>query len=236
MRTPTETLTWGSDTIRYELRFLASRQTLTIEVHPDSRVLVRAPLGYPAALVAERVQKRAGWISRQLAEFERYNPRTPARQYLGGESHLYLGRQYRLKLISGETASIKLARGQLLVTAPGEPERALVKAMLQRWYLQTARAVFSEVLDASLTHFKDIERPRLIVRAMRSRWGSLSRAGSMTLNVNLVRAPRSCIEYVVVHELCHTRHRDHNARFFSLLRQLMPDWEQRKCQLESALL
>jgi len=232
----TGTLTYGADTIRYEVRFLASRQTLAIEVHPDSRVLVRAPLGCPEALIAERVQRRAGWISRQLAEFERYRPRTPARQYVSGESHLYLGRQYRLKLRQGESASVRLARGQLLLSLPGDPEPDRVKALLHRWYLDRARAVFSDVLGASLLRFKHVEHPRLIVRAMQSRWGSLSRAGTMTLNVNLVRAPRPCIEYVVVHELCHTRHRDHDARFFKLLGQVMPDWEQRKQRLEGALL
>lgn len=232
----TGTLTYGTDTIRYEVHFLASRQTLAIEVHPDSRVLVRAPVDCPEALIAERVRKRAAWISRQLAEFERYRPRTPARQYVNGESHLYLGRQYRLKLISGQPASVKLTRGQLLVMLPGEPEPERVKSLLHRWYLDRARAVFTEVLDASLLHFKGVEQPRLIVRAMQSRWGSLSRAGSMTLNVNLVRAPRACIEYVVTHELCHTKHRDHDAQFFRLLGQVMPDWEQRKQRLEAALL
>ena len=170
--------TYGRDTIRYEVRFLATRQTLAIEVHPDSRVLVRAPLDCPESLIAERVQKRARWISRQLAEFERYRPRTPARQYVTGESHLYLGRQYRLKLISGQVSSVKLVRGQLQAMLPGDPERDRVKAMLHRWYLDRARAVFCDVLDASLLHFKGVERPRLIVRAMQSRWGSLSRAGT----------------------------------------------------------
>ena len=232
----TGTLSYGTDNIRYEVRFLASRQTLAIEVHPDSRVLVRAPVDCPEALIAERVQKRAAWISRQLAEFERYRPRTPARQYVNGESHLYLGRQYRLKLLPGEMPSVTLARGRLLVCLPGEPDPERVKALLHRWYLDCARAVFGEVLEAGLLHFKGIEHPRLIVRAMRSRWGSLSRAGTMTLNVNLVRAPRPCIEYVVIHELCHIKHRDHDARFFKLLGQVMPDWEQRKQRLEAALL
>ena len=229
-------LTYGRDTIRYEVRFLASRQTLAIEVHPDSRVLVRAPVGCPEALIAERVQKRAAWISRQLTEFERYRPRTPARQYVNGESHLYLGRRYRLKLLLGEMPSVTLARGRLLVCLPGEPDPERVKALLHRWYLDRAQAVFGEVLEARLLHFKGVEHPRLIVRAMQSRWGSLSRAGTMTLNVNLVRAPRPCIEYVVTHELCHIKHRDHDARFFSLLGQVMPDWEQRKQRLEAALL
>ena len=230
------TLSYGRETIRYEVCFLASRRTLAIEVHPDSRVLVRAPVGCPEGMIAKRVQKRAGWISRQLAEFARYRPRTPARQYVSGESHLYLGRQYRLKLMPGDTAGVKLARGQLLVSLPSDPDPERVKALLHRWYLDRARAVFSEVLDTSLLHFKGIEHPRLIVRAMQSRWGSLSHAGTMTLNVDLVRATRPCIEYVVTHELCHIKHRDHNTQFFKLLGQVMPDWEKRKLRLEAALL
>lgn len=229
-------LSYGRDTIRYEVRFLASRQTLTIEVHPNSRVLVRAPVGCPEALIAELIQKRAGWISRQLAEFERYRPRTPPRQYVNGESHLYLGRQYRLKLVSGDAARVKLTRGRLLVNLPGEPDPERVKMLLHRWYLDRARTVFSDMVDASLRHFKDIERPRLIVRAMQSRWGSLSGIGTMTLNVNLVRAPRPCIEYVVIHELCHIKHRGHDVHFHKLLAQVMPDWEHRKQRLEAALL
>lgn len=230
------TFTYGRDTIRYEVRFLASRQTLAIEVHPDSRVVVRAPTDCPETLIAERVQKRAGWISRRLVEFERYQPRTPARQYVSGESHLYLGRQYRLKVVQGSTAGVKLTRGRLLVGLPGGTDRDRIKALLQSWYRDRARAVFGDVLDASLQHFKGIEHPHLIVRLMRSRWGSLSRAGTMTLNVNLVRAPRPCIEYVVAHELCHIKHRDHDTQFFKLLGQVMPDWGQRKQRLEAALL
>lgn len=229
-------LTYGRDTIRYEVRFVESRRTLSIEVHPDSRVLVCAPMGCPQAVIAERVRKRARWISRQLAEFESYRPRTPARQYISGESHLYLGRQYRLKLLAGDKAGVKCARGQLLVSLPGQPDPERVRAVLHRWYLDRARTVFSDVLDGSLRHFKSAERPRLIVRTMQSRWGSLSRAGTMTLNVNLVRAPRPCIEYVVTHELCHIKHRDHDTRFFKLLGQVMPDWDQRKRRLETALL
>jgi predicted metal-dependent hydrolase len=90
------------------------------------------------------------------------------------------------------------------------------------------------MLDGSLRHFKSAQR--LIVRTMQSRWGSLSRDDTMTLNVNLVRAPRPCIEYVVTHELCYVKHRDHDAHFYKFLDQLMPDWDQRKRRVETALL
>lgn len=230
------TIEYGKEKIGYEVLFLASRRTLGIEVHPEGRVLVRAPVGCPELLIAERMQKRAGWISRQLAEFERYRPRTPARQYVSGESHLYLGRQYRLRLLMSDMASVKLIRGRLLVSLPDTADPDRVKIMLHRWYLERAHAIFGDVLEACLPRFPEIERPRVIVRTMQSRWGSLSRAGTMTLNVNLVRASRSCIEYVVMHELCHIKQRDHDAHFYMLLGQVMPDWEQRKRRLEEALL
>ncbi len=227
---------YGRETIRYGVSFLPSRQTLGIEVHPDQRVVIRAPMGCAEDVIEDRVRKRASWISRQIADFQRYSPRTPQRQYISGETHLYLGRQYRLKVGVGKTASVRMTRGQLAVTMPGIADPECVKAMLHRWYLDHARQVFVEVLEQCLPRFTGHQRPRLIVRAMQSRWGSLSQAGSMTLNANLVRAPRACIEYVVTHELCHLRHRDHDSNFFRLLGRVMPDWEQRKQQLETALL
>jgi predicted metal-dependent hydrolase len=199
-------------------------------------VLIRAPVGCPEELIAERARKRAAWISRQLHEFERYRPRTPARQYVNGESHLYLGRQYRLKLVSAEATTVTLSRSRLAIGLPGTPDPERAKALLHRWYLDRAREIFSDLLDACLPRVNGSERPRLIVRAMQSRWGSLSRAGTMTLNADLIRAPRPCIEYVVIHELCHLRHRNHGTRFLRLLGQTLPDWEQRKRRLEAALL
>lgn len=227
------TIEFGRETIRYEVMFLP-RQTLGIEVHPDQRVVVRAPIDCAEGVITERVRRRASWISKQITHFQRFSPRTPPRQYVSGETHLYLGRQYRLKLISGEAESVKMTRGQLIVTLAGGSDPERVKTLLHRWYLNHARLVFGEVLGACLP--RGYQQPRLIVRAMQSRWGSLSQAGTMTLNANLVRAPRACIEYVVAHELCHLKHRDHNASFFRLLGRVMPDWKKRKQRLEAALL
>lgn len=229
-------LAYGTETIRYQVQWVSTRRTLGIEVHPDQSVVVRAPLGCADDVIATRVKKRAAWISRQIADFQRYSPRTPQRQYVSGETHLYLGRQFRLRVAAGEPASVRMNRGQLMVTMPGKTDPDRVRMMLHRWYLDHARQVFGEVLNQCLPQFRGQQRPRLIIRAMQSRWGSLSQAGSITLNANLIRAPRACIEYVVAHELCHLRYRDHDSNFFRLLGRVMPDWEQRKQQLEAALL
>lgn len=229
-------IVFGTETIGYKILFLPTRRTLGIEVHPDLSVVVRAPIDCDPDIIQARVGKRASWISRQLINFQRYSPRTPARQYVSGETHLYLGRQYRLKVVTGELASVKMSRGHLELTLPGKADSERVKALLHRWYLNHARQVFIEVLDEFLPRFKGCQRPRLIVRAMQSRWGSLSQAGTMMLNANLVRAPRACIEYVVTHELCHLKHRNHDSDFFRVLGQVMPDWEKHKLRLETALL
>lgn len=241
-------IAFGAETIPYEVRFVAGRTTLAIEVYPDLSVRVRAPVGCAPELIHARVNRRATWISKQRASFGRYTPKTPPRQYISGETHLYLGRQYRLKVVlskaMNDAVGVKLGRGQLVLTlrelahdkstGASRPER--VKALLNDWYLAKARRVFDDVITESMPRFKGHAQPRLALRAMQTRWGSLSPAGLMTLNATLIRAPRACIEYVVAHELCHLKYRDHDARFFRLLGNVMPDWEKRKARLETVLL
>lgn len=232
----TRSMRWGSETIAYQVRFSPSRRTLSIEVHPDGQVMVRAPTACPEDLITQRVQKRAPWISRQLAEFDSYRPRTPQRQYVSGENHPYLGRRYRLKISAERLPQVRLMRGVLRVGLADPADRERVRSVLLSWYGQRAREVFEQVLAAMLPRVRCAKPPRLSVRTMESRWGSLSPAGTMTLNARLVGAPLACIEYVVAHELCHMKFRNHDAQFFGLLARVMPDWEQRKRRLETALL
>lgn len=229
---------FGQETIRYEVRFLTTRRTLGIEVHPDQSVWVRAPVGCTAKVIEQRVKRRASWISKQIARFRQFSPRTPPRRYVSGETHLYLGRQYRLKVIAGSDANVKLSRGHLLVSVPGSKDPEHIKEIVRRWYLENGRRIFTEVLQKCFRRFTRLaqEEPRLIVRAMQSRWGSFSSAGTMTLNADLIRAPRACIEYVVIHELCHLKYRNHGSKFFRLIEELQPDWQARKQRLESVLL
>ena len=171
-----------------------------------------------------------------MREFARYTPRTPARQFVNGESHLYLGLQIRLRIIKADVTRVTLTRGALVVSHTGVATTARVKALVHRWYRDRARIVCGDMLESMLTGFRGVKPPRLALRAMKTRWGSLSPAGTMTLNVELIRSPRRCIEYVICHELCHVAHRDHDARFYRLLGRVMPDWEKRKVRLEEALL
>lgn len=233
------TVRYGDELIGYQIVERPGRRTLGIEVHPDGRVLALVPADCETTVVEQKLRLRSGWISRQLAMFSRYERCVPPRHYVSGESHRYLGRQYRLRIVPSDPDSgsdrVRMLRGEMLVLGPDKLPPVRVKELLRRWYLQRARDVFSDVLDECFQTWakRKHERPRIVVRDMRSRWGSLSPAGQMTLNSRLVEAPKRCIEYVVVHELCHLTHRNHGPAFFSLLGRVMPDWQARKERLES---
>lgn len=238
MIAPAKLVMYGSEAIGYSVERRMRRKTLGIEVHPDLRVVVLAPPDCGNDDIQARVRRRARWIARQLERFRRYRPRTPPRRYVAGETHLYLGRQYRLKFAEGERENVVRTRSHLVVAAPNRLARAETERVVGAWYRRQAREIFAAILDKCFPALarRGLLRPRIEVRAMVRRWGSLSKKGRMTLNVNLLKAPPSCIEYVITHELCHLLHDHHGPRFYRLLTRLMPDWEKRKRHLEVALL
>jgi len=103
--------------------------------------------------------KRAGWISRQIADFQRYRPRTPPRRYVSGETQLYLGRQYRLKVMRSESAGVRMSRGYLLVTVQDRWDSAAIRTLLLGWYRSHAKMIFNEILDKCFPRFRGLRRP-----------------------------------------------------------------------------
>lgn len=229
-------VSYAGERIRFRVVYVA-RKTLEIAVYPDCTVIIKAPNGTLFEEVQKRASRRARWIKRQLEYFGQFTPRMPGKHYVGGETHLYLGRQYRLKVSSGAVNGVKLIRGHLHVTVKDSLSSDATKALLDNWYAEKAADRFKESFDRCWPYFAklSLSKPRLQVRRMQKRWGSLSKNGTLTLNPDLVRAPRECIDYVVVHELCHLQCHDHGPGFYRLMEKVMPDWETRKHKLELAL-
>jgi len=214
------------------------RTTLEIAVEPDASVVVAAPQDALLAAIEEKVRKRAAWIRRQQRYFIQFLPRTPDRQYVAGETHLYLGRQYRLKVVPHAQATVKLVRG-FIVVQTHRPERTEVtRELIEVWYRERAHAKFGERLEVNLLRFPAPEdfRPRgLIVRQLRQRWGSMSPGCRLLLNRRLIQAPLHAIDYVITHELCHIAVPHHGPEFFELLSRVLPDWRERKQKLEALM-
>lgn len=225
---------YGDTTIEYQLSF-AARKTLAIEVHPDLRVTVRAPEGSELETIRQKVKKRVPWILRQQRQFESYLPKLPPRQYVGGETHRYLGRQYRLKISQGEAEAVKLSRGFFFITVRDKTDTERVKVLLTDWYRQQAERVFRERLAACLTklRFLQLAEPELEIRQMTARWGSCTPEGKILLNLRLMQVPKEYIDYVVMHELCHLKEHNHSQRFYELLNRVMPDWRSKRERLNA---
>ncbi len=226
---------YGNEQIPFErvIRPKATAKVL-IKVHPDCRVIVSAPEDADNEAVLSAVKKRGRWIYKQLKGFRKQLEFVTPRQYVSGESHYYLGKQYLLKVIEApeQVQGVKLLRGKLEVSVRIKGADK-VRELLLEWYKVRAKETFVKRLDVLLEQALWVdERPSLRILTMQTQWGSCSPNARITLNPHLVKAPRECIDYVILHELCHIAEHNHSERFYRLMNQVMPKWEKTKEKLD----
>jgi predicted metal-dependent hydrolase len=232
-----DNIAYGAVSIPYTV-VRRRRKTLEIAVEPDSSVSVAAPISASAEFIRAKVRKRAAWILKQQRYFEKFEPRTPAKNYISGETHLYFGRQYRLKVAKAEQPSVRLSHGHIIIQTDQPENRAETKRLLELWYGAKARIKFLERVEACQQKFSRpaAVKPRsVITRQMQKRWGSMSSNSRLLLNRRLVQAPVNAIDYVITHELCHILEPSHSASFYKVMNRVMHDWEKRKATLEQFL-
>lgn len=229
----TSSIQFGSKQISFHLEY-SGRKSLGITVKPDLSVLVKAPAGTTLEKVKEKLGKKAPWIIRQQSFFLYFHPKTPARKFISGETHLFLGRQYRLKVIQNNFDSVKLKGKYIEATVT---DKSSVENLVREWYLQNAKLKLQRIAQPLIDNFKkyNIEPSSIVLRDMPTRWGSCTPKGKIILNPELIKAPKGCIEYVIIHELCHLVHHDHTQKFIDLQTKEMKDWEKWKMKLEKLL-
>ena len=212
----TAAIQFGSKQIGFRMEY-SNRKSLGITVTPDLNVLVRAPLDTSLEKVKEKLRKKAPWIIKQQGFFLSFHPKTP-----------------RLKITQSKIESVKL-KGKFIKVATTDKARA--KELVSEWYLQNAKTRFHVIAQPLIDKFKKhkVEPSSIVLREMPTRWGSCTPKGKMILNPELIKAPKGCIEYVIIHELCHLIHHDHTQKFIDLQTKEMPDWEKWKMKLEKLL-
>ena len=224
---------YGTDRIAFSLSF-SPRKTMSIKVLPDTSVHITAPSGTGEDLILKKVKSKARWILKQQAFFRDFLPATPPRQFVNGESHLYLGKKYRLRIEPSDKYGVRCLRGYLTVyVTPKKTAKELIAA----WYEERAFYQFPIIFNDCLHLFEkyNFPKPTLEIRKMEKRWGSCTPKGKILLNIELIKAPKACIEYVIIHELCHLVEPNHKKAFYALLKQVLPDWEVWKARLERVM-
>ncbi|TDE05333.1 M48 family metallopeptidase [Flavobacterium hiemivividum] len=209
------------------------RKSIAVEVHPDTSVQIKAPLDCQLEDIKRVVTKRSKWIITQQKFFEQFLPETPKREYVAGETHSYLGRKYILKIIISDENKVKL-QGGFLVVYSQKNEEEHIKHLLTEWYYKRATKVFEKVYEEAFQKFVqyNIQKPEIQIKRMKKRWGSYTSSGNILINPELIKAATVCIEYVMIHELCHLIERNHSKKFYTLLEKINPDWQRWKLKLE----
>jgi predicted metal-dependent hydrolase len=228
---------YGTSKIFFDLEY-SDRKTLSIEVYPDQHVLVKAPVGSSISTIESKVSDRASWITRQQRKFATYAPNLPAPEYKSGEGYRYLGRQCRLKVIQSDRKTVRLWASKLEVYTPDVQNQASIEQMVKNWYRNRAQSIFATRYQICLqiaARYDIQPQQDFELRTMEKRWGSCSSQGKITLNPLLVSAPKDCIDYVIMHELCHLKFHNHSPDFYRLLSLIMPNWQVRKNYLNARI-
>ena len=216
---------YGTTTIKFKVHY-SSRKTLGIEVHPDRTIKVVAPNGATINRILNRVENRAPWIQKQVRKFAKVEKIESIREFVSGENVFYLGRQYRLKVIKGEPG-VKLSGKFLWLSLPDKENKKHASALIEEWYMQHAvkklNDRFNRLVDISKK--EKIKINKLSIKPILKRWGSCTKLGNITLNVNLIKVPVDCIDYVIIHELCHLKYLNHSPKFYRLLEKYSPNWK-----------
>ena len=207
-------------------------KNITLKVRPNGEAILTTPKAASDEHIKFIMQKRAKWIAKKRTFFASF--KTPQKEYVSGEDFKYLGRSYRLKVMQSKEERVKLQRGYLELFVKDKSDLERKENLVHEWYNEKATLYFFNILQEFNKIVKqDIKSVK--IRQMKTRWGSCNPYKSyINLNIELIKKPRACIEYVVFHELVHLLHPDHSKKFYDYLTLYMPDWQKRKEILERA--
>lgn len=201
---------------------------------PNGRVRVAAPLTVSDDAVRLAVIDKLGWIRRQRAKFEQ-QPRQSQREMVAGESHYFLGRRYRLRIVEHDGAGKVVIRNTSLIDLHVRPGSSVEQreAILLRWHREQLKSLLPSLLEkwqpqigVTVAHWG--------IKKMKTKWGSCSiDARRIWLNLELAKKPLQCLEFIVVHELVHLLERHHNERFTALMDSHLPQWQLYRAMLRA---
>ena len=208
------------------------KKTASIKIE-QGVVQVIVPQNLPQKEIDDLLKQKSDWIRKKLI-IQQSVPVSKPKEFVSGESFTYLGRNYRLKVLTGQLQPVKLKQGYLQVTVPVEQksDQALIRKLLQDWYLDRA----SKKLEQKTVKYAQqigVQPSKIRVREYKSRWGSCSVRGEVSYNWRIIISPNPVVDYVVVHELCHLIHHNHSKQYWNQVRSIVPDYQSKRDWLKT---
>ena len=208
------------------------RRTVGITVDRDGSLFLHAPAGATPDAVAAWAWSKRGWVFRKLADKHLLLAATPAKEFVTGEGFDYLGRHYRLQLISNApNGMVKLERGRLTMPR-AQAEAGRGKEAIVYWYQQRAQAWLPRRIRPWAERM-GVQPGDLEVRDLGYRWGSLGRNDRLNIHWAAMQLPASLIDYVLVHELAHIDQPRHTPTFWAAVERTLPGYDERRARIAS---
>jgi predicted metal-dependent hydrolase len=205
------------------------RKTADIVIERSGDVIVRAPTDIGDDKILQVVADRALWVHRSLAEWEELNASRKHRPLVQGQGFLYLGRSYRLKFVQESSVPLRMKDGrwelsEVFLATQGE---AAVRKAFRDFYSAKGNQIFAERV-AHFAPLVGVSPGSLVVKELGYHWASCGTAGTLNFHWKTLMAPQTVIDYIVVHELCHLRYREHSDAFWNEVDKVLPRFQLRK--------
>ena len=226
-----------------DIPYLLTRKSVknvNLRIKPEGEVLVSANNSVPTDFIDAFIEKKQRYIFSVLSRYEETKKLFQAvpKRYVSGESYDLLGKSLRLKVEANKEENVYTDGVYIFLKVKDKDDFRHKEIMMSKWLKQYQTTVFEELLQEKYLLFEKygVTYPTLKIRNMTSRWGSCQpKKGIITLNSKLIEAPRNCIEYVILHELVHFIHPNHSRQFWDFVAMMMPDWKERKEELEETI-
>lgn len=224
-----DVLQFPDSSLSYTIRASARRRTLGLELRADGSLTVAAPRGLSLDVIRAFVESRRAWVEAKRALLVQSESSAPHFLFQNGARLPYLGAELALdvSIAPSRRAACRCASGSLALNVP---HSAAIRPAIEAWYRRAAATHAA----ARLAHFApQVGRAarKLVIRAQRTRWGSCSARGTISLNWRLMQASPEILDYVVVHELCHLLVPNHSPRFWAEVARVLPDWRRQRAEL-----
>lgn len=215
-----------NDDIKYKVIF-SGRRSISLIVSPDKGVIVRAPYGTSLKSIERFVAAKSGWIRKHLEMHSKLKRINHGRKFIDGEIHLFMGREYRLRLTESEQLYVRTDGNVIEVATNNTGNAIMIRALLEKFYRHQAEEYLAGRFEEIAGKFRDngFFPSGFCVRPLKSRWGSCSFHGSITISSELIKLDPLFADYVIVHEMCHLKHHNHGKDFYRLLEEYVPDYK-----------